>query len=242
MTKVADVDHSHDGDPVLVATSPVTTHAGAPAATSAELVAAVRDADAGATIEIGPGTFELVAPLELKEGMTLRGAGRDRTTLTNGAGWQPATSTLPDPEMTTKGLDTNAYLIKLDDKAGGITISDLTLRGPQLHGAIFGWKNRDLHLHHLRIQETLWTGIRTFSMTGAKIHDCEFIDAGGRWQRGEPGVNGGITGGAIFAIWMADCEISHNRFMRTRMDKSASSTASRSVRGNDAAFTTTRSR
>ncbi|HYW79212.1 MAG TPA: right-handed parallel beta-helix repeat-containing protein, partial [Thermoguttaceae bacterium] len=99
-------------------------------------------------------------------------------------------------------------------------ISDMTLRGPQLHGAIFGWKNADLHLHHLRIQNTLWTGIRTFSMRGAKIHDCEFIDAGGRWKRGgEPGLDGGITGGAIFAIWMADSEIAHNRFVRTQMGK-----------------------
>ena len=56
-------------------------------------------------------------------------------------------------------------------------------------------------------------------MKGAKIHDCEFIDAGGRWERGEPGVKGGITGGAIFAIWMADCEISDNRFVRTQTGK-----------------------
>jgi nitrous oxidase accessory protein len=52
-----------------------------------------------------------------------------------------------------------------------------------------------------------------------KIIDCEFIDAGGRWERGQPGVKGGITGGAIFPIWMEDCEIAHNRFTRTRLDK-----------------------
>ena len=38
-------------------------------------------------------------------------------------------------------MDTQAYLIRLKDKAAGVTISDLTLRGPQLHGAIFGWDN-----------------------------------------------------------------------------------------------------
>ena len=90
------------------------------------------------------------------------------------------------------------------------------MRGPQLHGAIYGWDNDAAHLHHLRIQNTLWSGIRTFAMKGAKIHDCEFIDAGGRWERGEPGLKGGITGGGIFAIWMADSEISHNRFVRTQ--------------------------
>ena len=71
----------------------------------------------------------------------------------------------------------------------------------------------------MRIQDTLWTGIRTFLLKGAKIHDCEFIDAGGRWERGEPGLKGGITGGAIFSIWMADTEIAHNRFVRTQMGK-----------------------
>lgn len=186
---------------------------------SAALVAAVRDGAEGSTIEIAPGTFELEAPLEPKTGMTLKGAGIDKTILTHVASWKPSTKTLPDPEMTTKNMDTRAYLIRLKDKAAGVTISDLTLNGPQLHGAIYGWDNQNLHLHHLRIQDTLWTGIRTFSMKGAKIHDCEFIDAGGRWDKGEPGLKGGITGGAIFAIWMADSEISHNRFTRTQMGK-----------------------
>ena len=198
---------------------PLLARADQTVSTSAALAAAVRDGAEGAVIEIAAGTYELASPLEPKARMTLKGAGRDKTILTHVAAWKPATTTLPDPEMTTKGLDTQAYLIRLKDKAAGITISDLTLRGPQLHGAIFGWDNADLHLHHLRIQETLWSGIRTFLMKGAKIHDCEFIDAGGRWERGQPGVKGGITGGAIFAIWMADCEIYDNRFTRTRLGK-----------------------
>ena len=198
---------------------PLLAHADQTVSTSAALAAAVRDGAEGAVIEIAAGTYELAAPLEPRARMTLKGAGRDKTILTPVAAWKAATSTLPDPEMTMKGLDTQAYLIRLKDKAAGITISDLTLRGPQVHGAIFGWDNADLHLHHLRIQETLWSGIRTFLMKGAKIHDCEFIDAGGRWERGQPGVQGGITGGAIFAIWMADCEISDNRFTRTRLGK-----------------------
>lgn len=183
------------------------------------LVAAVRDGAEGAAIEVAAGTFELEAPLEPKTGMTLKGAGMDKTIITHVGSWKPSTKTLPDPEMTTKGMDTRAYLIRLKDKAANVTISDLTLRGPQLHGAIYGWDNQNLHLHHLRIQDTLWSGLRTFLLKGAKIHDCEFIDAGGRWERGEPGLKGGITGGGIFAIWMADSEISHNSFVRTQMGK-----------------------
>ena len=191
-----------------------------PVDTAAALVAAVRSGEEGATIEIGAGVFELEAPLEPKARMTLKGAGMDKTIITHAAGWKPDAKTLPDPEMTTKGMDTHAYLIRLQDKAAGIAVSDLTLRGPRLHGAVFGWDNRDLHLHHLRIQETMWTGIRTFHMKGAKIHDCEFIDAGGRWKKGGmPGTDGGITGGAVFAVWMADSEIYNNRFSRTRLDK-----------------------
>ncbi len=187
--------------------------------TTAELVKAVRAGAEGATIEIAAGTYELTAPLEPKAGMTLKGAGMAKTILTHVSSWKPSTATLPDPEMKTQGMDTYAYLIRLPDQATGITVSDLTLRGPQLHGAIYGWANKDLHLHHLRVQDVLWAGIRTFLLKGAKIHDCEFIDAGGRWQRGEPGLKGGITGGAIFAVWMSDTEIAHNRFVRTQMGK-----------------------
>ena len=189
----------------------------APVVTTEELVAAVRDGAAGSTIEIGPGTFELSEPLEPKAGMTIRGAGMDRTIITHVAAWNPSTKTLPDPEMKLDGLDSRAYLIRLQDKAGDITIGDLTLRGPQVHGAIFGWANENLHLQHLRVQDVRWSGIRTFKLARAQIHDCEFIDAGGRWKRGGvPGVDGGISGGAIFAVWTTDSEIAHNRFTRTQ--------------------------
>ncbi|MCG6156361.1 right-handed parallel beta-helix repeat-containing protein [Rubinisphaera margarita] len=189
-------------------------------ATLKELVAAIRDGQEGDTVEVTAGIYRLQEPLELKSGMTLRGAGADKTVITHADDWKPSTKTLPDPEMTTKGMDTYAYLIRLANRASGVTISDLTLKGPQLHGAVFGFENEDLHLHDLRIRDFLWSGIRTFAMKRAKIHDCDFVDAGGRWQRGgTPGVKGGITGGAIFAIWMKESEIAHNRFRRTQMEK-----------------------
>ncbi len=188
--------------------------------TTAALVKAVHDGAEGAAIEIAAGTYELDRPLEPKTGMTLKGAGIDRTIITHTAGWKPATTSLPDPEVKLEKLDSKAYLIRLADKAKQITLSDMTLRGPQMHGAIFGYENSDLHLHHLRIDQTLWCGIRTLGMKNSKIHDCEFIDAGGRWKRGGvSGVDGGITGGAIFATWIADSEIAHNRFTRTRKEK-----------------------
>lgn len=186
-----------------------------PVRTTDELVAAVKGAKEGDTIELAAGTFELDATLDLKGRTTLKGAGIDKTTLTHTARWKPSTKTLPDPEMRLEGLDTDAYLIRIKRDTSGVTISDMTLHCPQLHGAIFAWFHTDLHLHHLRIKETLWSGVRTFGMKKAKVHDCEFIDAGGRWSKGEPGKKGGITGGGIFAVWMADCEFRDNRFART---------------------------
>jgi hypothetical protein len=67
--------------------------------TAAELVAAVKDAREGDTIELAEGTFEVDATLELKGKMTLKGAGMDKTTLTHTEKWKPSTKALPDPEM-----------------------------------------------------------------------------------------------------------------------------------------------
>lgn len=187
---------------------------------SKALVSAVSSGVAGQTILVAPGAYELSEPLILTSGVTLKGVGMDKTIITHAGSWKPSTKALPTPETTLKGFDKDAYLIRLADQAKGVTISGLTLRGPQMHGAIFGVGNQDLHVHHVRVRDFLANGIRTFSLRNAKIHDCEFIDAGGRWKRGGiPGDKGGISGGAIFAIWTKDSEISHNRFIRTKVGK-----------------------
>lgn len=188
--------------------------------TSEKLIAAVKSAGEGDTIELAAGKYEIAAPLELNSGVTLKGAGIDKTTITHVGSWKPSVKTLPDPEMKTKGMDTYAFLIRLNDKATDVTISDMTLLGTNMHGAIFAFRPDKLHVHDVRVKDTLWTGIRTFAMSNSKIIDCEFIDAGGRWKRGgEPGIKGGITGGAIFCIWTTDTEFAHNRFVRTQMGK-----------------------
>jgi hypothetical protein len=194
----------------------VAPAAAAPIATTKELVSAADSATPGAVLELGPGTFALSAPLQIKAGVTLKGAGIGKTILTHTPEWKANPATLPDPEVKQQKFDRSGYLIHLADKAAGITVSHLTLRGPQLHGAIFGSGNSDPHLHDLHIENFLYAGIRTYSMRGAKIHDCTFVDAGQRWERGQPGIKGGITGGGIFIIWTQDSEIWNNRFLRTR--------------------------
>ena len=187
--------------------------------TADELVAAVNAGAEGDHVILAAGTYKLARSLEPKAGMTLKGAGIGKTIITHIPKWKPSVSSLPDPEMRWKGMDTRAFLIRVEDDASKVTISDMTLLGPQMHGAIFGINNQSLNIQRVRIQDTLWTGIRTFGTKGGKIIDCQFIDAGGRWERGKPGVKGGITGGAIFGIWMKDTEIAHNRFTRTKTAK-----------------------
>ena len=172
---------------VAVFASPVTH--------TPELISAIENAAEGDTIEIAPGTYHLDAPLEPKTGITIRGAGVDKTIITHTTAWKPSVKTLPDPEVRMKGLDSNAYLIRIQDKAKNVTLSDLTLRGPNLHGAIFSFGSDNLHLHDLRIVDFLWSGLRTYAMKNSKVHDCKFIDAGGKWKRGGiPGTDGGISG------------------------------------------------
>jgi nitrous oxidase accessory protein len=190
--------------------------AAAAVASAADLAAALSRAASGDVVRVAAGRIELERPIDVPAGVALTGAGVGRTVLTHAPGWRAAAATLPDPETDVKAFDRSGYLIRCADKAGGIAISGMTLTGPQVHGAVFGSGNRGLHLHDLRIEDFMYCGIRTYGMTEARIHDCVFIDAGRRWQKGEPGLGGGITGGGIFAVWMADCEIWNNRFVRTR--------------------------
>ncbi|MGB7327220.1 MAG: hypothetical protein WBD31_20255, partial [Rubripirellula sp.] len=51
--------------------------------TTEALIVAVRDGEEGQAIEISEGTYELSEPLEPKPGMTIRGAGMDKTIITH---------------------------------------------------------------------------------------------------------------------------------------------------------------
>ena len=200
----------------LLATMPVLAFARVAVDSVPALVAAVRDGAGGVTIDVAAGTYKLQAPLELKAGMTIKGAGIGKTTITYAESWKANPATLPDPETSQEKFDRTGYLIRCANDAKDITVSHLTLTGPAMHGAIFGFANEGLHLHDLRMQDFMYCGIRTYAMKRVKIHDCIFVDAGQRWDNGKPGVTGGITGGGIFAIWMSDTEIWNNRFLVTK--------------------------
>jgi len=186
-----------------------------PVSTVEALAAAVAEAKSGTVIELAVGTFRLTQPLDVKGGVTLKGAGIGKTIVTSAESWSANPATLPDPETDRLKFDQTGYLIRCVNDTDNITISGMTLTGPRMHGAIFGVANKGLHFHDLRIADFMYSGIRTYIMQGAKIHDCTFENAGQRWEKGKPGVKGGITGGGIFAIWMSDTEIWNNRFVNT---------------------------
>ena len=197
----------------------VSLSCAAPVKNTTELLKAVAEAKPGSTIEMAEGEFELSAPLELKAGLTLKGAGIGKTIFTHTDGWKGNPKTLPDPETNYKKFDKTSYLIHLADGADKITVSDMTLTGPQVHGAIYGFQNAGIDLHHLHIEDFMYSGIRSFRTTDSKIHDCVFVDAGRRWKNGKLGIDGGIVGGGIFVIWFKDSEVFNNRFLDTKKEK-----------------------
>lgn len=182
-----------------------------------ELIAAAESETESKTVRLGPGIYELPSQLQINSGTKLIGSGIGETVITHTKDWIASPEALPDPEVRLNGFDTDSYLLRLKDSAADIEISNLTLTGPQVHGAIFGISIRKLHLHHVMIQDVMWSGLRILNMMEAHIHDCEFVDAGGKWKRGGvvPEERGGISGGAMFLTWVKDSEIAHNRFRRT---------------------------
>ncbi len=199
----------------LLSTFAVSAHAQRATSTD-ELAAAIANAKSGAVIELAEGTFKLTQPLDLKSGVTLKGAGIGKTIITNADGWQANPATLPDTETNHEKFDRTGYLIRCANDAKNIAVSGMTLTGPKMHGAIFGWANEGLHFHELRIEEFMYCGIRTYIMKGVKVHDCTFVNAGSRWEKGQLGIKGGNTGGGIFGVWISDTEIWNNRFLDSR--------------------------
>lgn len=170
------------------------------------LVLAVNQGEPGDTIEIAAGTYILEKSLEPKRGMTLRGAGMNETILTASPSWDPGTQGLPDGDVRPDQVDRSAYLINLGENTPDVTISHLTLTGPKLHGAIFGFQPAGLEIHDVRFRDFTWSGVRTFGMENGRIHGNDFINAGGRVQH---------NGGAIYFTWMKDSEIWNNRIRKT---------------------------
>ena len=170
-----------------------------------ELVDAVAGAKEGATIMIGPGEFEIPHALKPAVRVTIRGAGMGKSIITAASSFAPGIDGLPQTQ------NPDAYLFSFD-KTAGIIMSDMTLRGPWLHGAIFANDADSMELYNLRIEHFLWCGIRTFQMDYFRVHDNHFHTAGNKI--------GNIVGAALFMSWTNHSEFWNNR-ITSDMDSDA---------------------
>ncbi|MGL5851470.1 MAG: right-handed parallel beta-helix repeat-containing protein, partial [Phycicoccus sp.] len=179
------------------------------------LVRAVNGGAPGDTVVVAPGNYRLPVALRPKAGMTIRGSGAGRTVLRNASSWAPGTAGLgADEGATLGGVDCGSYLIDLGRDNIDLTVSDLTLTGPQLHGGICGVALRGVSIERVRFVDFLWSGVRTFVMERATIRDNTFHNAGGR-----SGVTDGAVGGGLFLTYTKAAEISNNTFtQRSRFE------------------------
>jgi len=175
--------------------------------TVADLMTAVNNGSSNATIDVGPGTFSLTSGLKPKAGMTIRGAGAGLTIITAASSWSPGATGLPEDPVNLSTIDRTAYLFDLGDGPRSVTISNMTLTGPQHRGAIFGNNCDSLVLYNLHIESFLWSSVRLFNVDYGKIHDNVLLNAGGKY--------GSETPGAIFVAWIKNSEIWNNHIYRT---------------------------
>ncbi|MEO1575311.1 MAG: right-handed parallel beta-helix repeat-containing protein, partial [Pseudomonadota bacterium] len=178
--------------------------------TVSELVDAVDNGAEDDVVDIAPGVYTLTAPLQPKSGMHLRGSGADQTVITASAKWLPGLDGLPDNAVDHTSVNRSAYLIDLGDQRQNVTLSGMTLTGPELHGAVYGNNCDGLTLRGLRFDGFRWSAVRLFRMDNGRIHDNTFVDAGGRAQ-----VTTGQTGGAVFMTFTRDSELWNNRILKT---------------------------
>ncbi len=158
----------------------------------------------GQSIALSQGTFELPQSLRLQTGTTLCGQGAGKTTIQGAATWQPGLGLLPKVE------DPNAYLFIVEGQ-NNVTIRDMSLQGPQLHGAVYGKRSQQLTLAGLEVRDFMWSSVRTFNMSQTRIHDNDFIDAGGQIEKEIDGKIRRAVGGVLFDQTPQDCEIWNNR-------------------------------
>jgi hypothetical protein len=169
-----------------------------------ELRSAIEAGKAGTTVALATGVFELPQTLSLKSGMTVCGQGAGKTVVRGISTWRPSTDLLPNKE------NPKAYLFAIDGQRN-VTIRDMSLQGPSLHGAVYGRKSERMTLAGLEVKDFLWSSVRTFSATKTQVHDNSFIDAGGKYE--------GTTGGALYDHYPKGCNVWNNRVRSSKANR-----------------------
>ncbi|HEY9888085.1 MAG TPA: carbohydrate-binding protein [Candidatus Obscuribacterales bacterium] len=165
----------------------------------------------GATIYIPEGVFDLARTLKVRAAdITFEGAGADLTTVQNADTFQVGLEGLPDSGVGLNSINREAYLFDLDKTAADAIFTNMTLTGPEVHGAIFGHQAHGLEIHDMTFNNFVWSAVRLFSTRNLSIHDNEFIDAGGQAKG-----TSGVTGGSIYGTYLNGVEIYNNDISRS---------------------------
>jgi len=108
-----------------------------PVSTADALAVAVAEAKSGAVIELAAGTFRLTQPMDVKGGVTLKGAGIGKTIVTSAESWSANPATLPEPETDRLKFDQSGYLIRCVNDTDNITISVWRDSSPDARAAAY---------------------------------------------------------------------------------------------------------
>ena len=163
----------------------------------------------GSVVRLAPGTYRLDGSLQIRGGVELRGAGAGRTILEADPSWRPALSGSVDDGVDFTKADPSAYLIELGrDVSVNAGVHDMTLRGPNLHGAVVGITSHGFKMTGNEVRDFAWSGVRTFVTNNAEYRDNVFVDAGGVSPSG-------VSGGGLHLTYEKGATIANNRFETT---------------------------
>lgn len=164
-----------------------------------------------ATIYLPKGVFNLANTIDIDiSGITLEGEGIGVSVLQNDDTFQVGTEGLPDSGTDFNSVNREAYLFDLDENADNVTFTNMTLSGPEIHGAILGFRADGLDISGVEFNNFVWSSLRLFNLNNAAIHDNIFMDAGGQANG-----NSGVTGGSIYASYLENSEIYNNDISRS---------------------------
>ncbi len=138
------------------------------------------------------------------------GAGSELSILKNTHTFQIGTEGLPDSGTEIDSVNRDAYLFNIERDANNVNFRNMTLNGPEVHGAIFGYRISGLEISKIEFNSFLWSSIRLFNVEESSINNNTFIDAGGRARE-----DSGQTGGSIYATFLKNSEIFNNVISRT---------------------------
>ena len=122
----------------------------------------------------------------------------------------------------------DAYLIKqvaVNGAIGNNVISQITFRGPALHGAIHTNNTFNLTVERCRFEDFGWSAMRLVLQKKLFVSECEFFNAGKRRQF----MGAGIRGDFITEAYIANCSFTTDAIVSVDQHVGFKSDGARSV-------------